>query len=455
MPEKKDHFGLSFKTFARLVDNLHDEIIVYDKQYRIVYANRACERHYGYTQKEMIGRTLWDFTDEDDQCWNLSTLPYVFKLKAPLHQEQTTYIGAKIHTISLPLFDENGEIEYVAMSVRDKIKTEEIRRLVDVIELEDNPPERYRQGLIYRSEAMKAVVQLAHQMAEFDSPGLVLGESGSGKSLIAKYIHEQGDRADQPFVNVNCASIQASLFESELFGHRRGAFTGAETEKEGLIAKAEGGTLFLDEISELPLALQAKLLHVVQDREYRKVGSPNSRKADIRILAATNRNLREMVRNKAFREDLYYRLNVFEILIPPLRDRMEDIPPLVHHFLNQYGKRYALKKTVSADAMHLLKQYPWRGNIRELSHVMERLVVTTKDGVIDRKHLPKRIYQIDPITHAMGENWDSLDQALATVEKHIVTHGFSRHKSSRKLAKALGISQSRASRLIRKHLGKD
>ncbi|VFQ43091.1 sigma-54 interaction domain-containing protein [Desulfoluna butyratoxydans] len=450
--EKSDHFGLSFSTFARLIDNLHDEIIIYDRSFRIVYINKACIRHYGYTQEEMIGQTIWDFIDDGDTCWNLSTLPYVCELNQPLRQKQKTYIGSDIHTIAIPLHDDTGAIDYVVMSVRDDIEQSDINRLVDVLNIVENPPERYEKGLIYRSEAMRSVVQLAQQVASLNAPCLILGESGCGKSLIAQYIHNHGDRRDAPFVNINCASIQASLFESELFGHKKGAFTGADTDKEGLIAKAEGGTLFLDEISELPFPLQAKLLHVVQEREYRKVGSPHPQKADVRILTATNRNLPEMVKNKAFREDLYYRLNVFEMVLPPLRTRSEDIAPLTYHFLNEFGKRHNREKRISEAALQVMKSCPWRGNVRELAHTIERLVVTVDEGVIDTAHLPRHLYRIVPAT-SLDNTWGTLDEAVEALEKRIVSDAFKKEKSSRKVAQALGISQTRASRLIRKHLG--
>ncbi|MCG8471411.1 MAG: sigma 54-interacting transcriptional regulator [Desulfobacterales bacterium] len=449
--EKIDHFGLDFATFTRLIDNLHDEIVVYDRHFTIVYVNKACERHYGYTQEEMIGKTLWDFIDNGDCCWNLSTLPKVCELDQPLRQTQKTYIGSDIHTIAIPLHDENGEIDYVVMSVRDDIDESGIDQLVDVLNIVENPPDRYERGLIYRSDAMREVVQLSHQVAMLESPCLILGESGCGKSLIAKYIHDHGPRSEKPFVNVNCASIQASLFESELFGHRKGSFTGADADKEGLICKAEGGTLFLDEISELPQPLQAKLLHVVQEREYRRVGSPDPRKADVRILAATNRNLSEMVRGSAFRQDLFYRLNVFELNMPPLRTRPEDIAPLAYHFLNEFGKRYKREKRISEPALTILKRCPWRGNVRELAHTIERLVVTVEEEVIDTAHLPRWLYRMAPVSSS-DTKWSHLDDALEDLEKRMIKEAMEREKSSRKVASALGISQSRASRLIRKYL---
>nr|WP_147821180.1 sigma 54-interacting transcriptional regulator [Salidesulfovibrio onnuriiensis] len=296
---------------------------------------------------------------------------------------------------------------------------------------------------------MQEVIGLAHQVSTLVSPCLLLGESGSGKSLLAKYIHSNSPRRANPFVVVNCASIPEQLFESELFGHKRGAFTGANSDKQGLFAKAEGGTLFLDEISELPLMMQAKLLHVVQEREYRPVGGTKTLKTDVKLLAATNRNLFSMVQSGAFREDLYYRLNVFEIVLPSLRNRLEDLVPLIYYFLNYYGKLYGRSKRMGDDALKVMQRYDWRGNVRELSHVIERLVVTVEEEEIRTTHLPSSVYEINLCER--GQAASSLDKALENVERKMILGAYEKLKSTRKIAKALNISQSRASRLLRKY----
>lgn len=447
-PTKSDHFGLDFATFTRIIDNLHDEIIVYDHNYRIVYINKACERHYGFRQEDMIGKSFSHFVKENN-CWDCSVLPTVYKLKRAIKQEQKTLLGADIFTIATPLFDENGDVEFVPMNVRDEFHEDLIDRLLDLKDSEENPPERLKSGLVYHSSAMKKVIELCHQVSELVSPCLLLGESGCGKSLLAKYIHANSPRHDKPFIVVNCASIPRELFESELFGHKRGAFTGATSDKEGLFSKAEGGTLFLDEVSELPLLMQAKLLHVVQECEYRPVGETKSRKTDVKLLAATNRNLFSMVKGGAFREDLYYRLNVFEIVLPALRNRMEDLTPLTNYFLNYYGHRYGRRKRLSKEAVSILERYDWKGNVRELSHVIERLVVTVKDEIIQSTDLPSSIYETNICER--GHAGNDLDIALESVERKMILGAFEKHGSTRKVASALNISQSRASRLLRKY----
>jgi two-component system response regulator HydG len=243
---------------------------------------------------------------------------------------------------------------------------------------------------------MRDLFALIERVAQGSSNVLVLGESGTGKELVAKGIHYHGARKDHPFVAVNCSALPEGLLESELFGHVQGAFTGAVATKKGLFVEAEGGTIFLDEIGEMSQALQAKLLRVLQDRQVRPVGDNASVAVDCRIITATNRDLAEMVRQGFFREDLYYRLSVIPVRLPPLRERPEDIPLLAEHFLEKLGRELdAPRKALSAEALELLVKYSWPGNVRELENVIERLVVLTPDPTIDVRDLPIRLRQPD------------------------------------------------------------
>jgi PAS domain S-box-containing protein len=447
---KTEHFGLDFTTFARLIDNLHDEIIIYDNNYRMLYVNKACERHYGFTQEEMVGLPFWDIIHKH-RSWNRPALPAVYEYKRPVKQEQKTYLGLDVLTIAVPLLDGEGEVEYVLLSIRDNFHEGKIPRLDELTTeqniLEDSRPD----DLIYRSRLMEKVMESARKVANLSAPCLLLGESGCGKSLLAKYIHANSNRCEKPLVVVNCAAIPEQLFESELFGHVLGAFSGATSTRGGLFAKAEGGTLFLDEISELPLPMQAKLLHVVQEMEYRPVGSSQTVKADVRILAASNRNLERMASSGAFRQDLFFRLNVFDIIIPPLRNRRDDIFPLLYYFLNRFCKQHGQGKRLSSEAKDLLCQHSWPGNVRELAHLVERLVITVEEEEIAGDHLPSTIYQTiaQPMVDVMTTG--SLDEVMAAMERKLVLDAQSIHGSTRKMADALGISQSRASRLLRKY----
>ena len=230
--------------------------------------------------------------------------------------------------------------------------------------------------LVARSTAMRAVVALTERVALVDSPVLLTGESGSGKERIARLLHARSRRARGPFIPVNCGALPESLLESELFGHVKGAFTGADRDHEGLFEAAASGTLLLDEVGEIPLPVQVKLLRVLQDREVRRVGSTKTRAVNVRIVAATNRDLDEMVRDKSFRKDLYYRLNVVSIEVPPLRERREDILPLAHEFVRRGCRAYRCGPcSLSAEALDKLLEFPWPGNVRELEHAMERAVV--------------------------------------------------------------------------------
>jgi formate hydrogenlyase transcriptional activator len=247
-------------------------------------------------------------------------------------------------------------------------------------------PEAAFAGIVGQRAALREILQLVELVAETDSTVLVLGETGTGKGLIARAIHDRSRRKNGPLVTLNCAAIPGGLLESEIFGHERGAFTGAIAQKIGRLEMADQGTLFLDEIGDIPLELQPKLLRALQEREFERLGSTQTRKVNVRVVAATHRNLEHMIAQNQFRQDLYYRLNVFPIFVPPLRERREDIPLLVQHFLQQFAQR--MDKTVNAvspETMRALIEYPWPGNVRELQNVIERSVVMYQKGKLSIK----------------------------------------------------------------------
>ena len=259
------------------------------------------------------------------------------------------------------------------------------------LELLDEPLRDEFKGIVGQSSTLRKVLQLVETVATGDSTVLLLGETGTGKELIARAIHNRSRRRDRTFVKLNCAAIPSGLLESELFGHERGAFTGAITQKIGRLELADQGSLFLDEIGDISLELQPKLLRVLQEREFERLGSTRTKKVDVRVVAATHRDLEEMILAKQFRSDLYYRLNVVPIAIPPLRERSEDVPLLVHHFVQQAARR--MNKTIDAipcETMEALIQYRWPGNIRELENVIERAVILSRGSVL---HVPLRDLQ--------------------------------------------------------------
>jgi formate hydrogenlyase transcriptional activator len=251
-------------------------------------------------------------------------------------------------------------------------------------------------GIVGQSSALRNVLQLVDMVAATDATVLLLGETGTGKELIARTIHEQSQRQKQAFVTVNCAAIPASLFESELFGHERGAFTGANMQRAGRIELADRGTLFLDEVGDMPLELQPKLLRTIQEHTYERVGSARTKNVDVRLVAATNCDLEQMVDEKQFRQDLYYRLNVFPIRIPPLRERREDIPLLVQHFTQKYARRMNKQiDTIPETTIQKLQRWPWPGNVRELENLIERSVILTRTSTLSVSLTEKMTSAID------------------------------------------------------------
>jgi len=291
-------------------------------------------------------------------------------------------------------------------------------------------------GIVAKSPAMRRVVDLASRVAKVDSTVLITGESGAGKERIARLVHEESTRAAGAFIAVNCGAITETLLESELFGHARGAFTGATVDRPGLFEAANGGTLLLDEVGEISSGMQVKLLRALQEREIRRVGGERSIKINARVVAATNRDLRAAVEAGTFREDLYFRLGAFVITVPPLRERREDIPPLVHSFLVRAAAR--MKKdvrSVSAETMAALMNYRWPGNVRELEHAVERAVILANATSIRLRDLPPEVTQKSR-PRAGDDTLDLREQERASIERALARFGGNR----RKAAEALNIS---------------
>jgi len=281
---------------------------------------------------------------------------------------------------------------------------------------------------ITRNKEMLELMELAGRIAESSISVLIEGESGTGKELIAHFIHEKSPRAGQPFIKINCAALPEELLESELFGHIKGAFTGATKDRQGRFELADGGTIFLDEIAEISPAIQAKLLRVIQSREFERVGESVSRKVDVRIIAATNRDLAEALREGVFRDDLYYRLNAVRLKPSPLRERPEDIPLLVQHFINKFSPKDAIE--ISPEAMKILRAYRWHGNVRELENVIERAVLLAQNGLIDPAHLPEELRMVSE--SAPQHIW-SLEEMEQRHIKQVLQHAHDYDEAARLL----------------------
>lgn len=295
------------------------------------------------------------------------------------------------------------------------------------------------------SSSMKNVFRLVERISNTDANVLIQGESGTGKSLIAKSIHNFSERCKAPFIPVNCAAIPEHLLETELFGHKKGAFTGAQSDRRGKFEAAEGGTIFLDEIGELSSAIQAKLLQVTQDKTYFPIGSDEVKQANVRIITATNKDLRTMVKQKSFREDLYYRLNIVGIYIPPLRQRQDDIHILIEKFLENFRKKHGYDYSVDEETLHLLKNYPWPGNVRELENAIERAVVLSQDTVLHIDDFPAEIKESMESAGAEGVNIESnqtLPEKIEAIEKQFILQALDEAMGQpAAAAKKLGISR--------------
>lgn len=314
--------------------------------------------------------------------------------------------------------------------------------IVKAIEKKDSINEtNHYDGIVYESEKMKIIVSMIERVAKSNATVLLLGESGVGKEVIAKMIHNKSNRKDKRFVVINCAAIPENLIESELFGHEKGSFTGASYKKIGKFEQAEGGTVFLDEMAELSLEMQVKFLRVLQERQLERLGSLNSINVDVRIIAATNKDLAKELKNGNFREDLYYRVNVVKINIPPLRERKEDICPMAMVFLHDFSKEYEKKlKLIDVEAMHILLNYQWKGNVRELKNVIERsVVIAYKDEeVLTKKHLPIEISENDNFFQGI----EKTDITLKEYEKHIIIYSLNKVNGNKtKAAEILDIKR--------------
>jgi two-component system response regulator AtoC len=329
--------------------------------------------------------------------------------------------------------------DQVLLVVRKAIEREGLRR--QVLELhEEIAALRAPSGIVGHSAALQQAIAVARKVAKHPSTVLVTGESGSGKELIASLIHETGPRATAPFVAINCGAIPEQLLESELFGHAKGAFTGAVDQRSGLFEEADGGTLFLDEIGELPVPLQVKLLRALQEGEVRRVGDNESRAVDVRVVAATSRDLESEVRAGRFRADLFYRVNVVTIHLPPLRERREDIPELVRHFIGVFNKRLTLRIAgATPSAMRILMDYAWPGNVRELENVVERAMVLADGPQVDVEHLPAAVQSLEaPVTAAGGDDLDlSVKRRTEALERVLIERALRQTNGNRTRAARL------------------
>ncbi|PEJ65460.1 Fis family transcriptional regulator [Bacillus toyonensis] len=446
------------KDLHAILSSIYDEILVVNHKGELIrYSETVINDFWGSNLKDLLGKNLLDL--EQKGLFSPSVTRLVLEQQKKVSVVQETKSGRKILAVGNPVFDENGELHRIIIASRDiteatRLKTElhEIKRISEQYkkELDDfKNKDRFLKKLIYCSPKMEQIINQAKKIADFSSNVLISGESGVGKEVIAQAIHQLGKRSAKPFLKLNCGAIPETLLESELFGYTKGAFTGADKNgKEGYFKRADQGILFLDEIGEMPLHLQVKLLRVLQEQEVIPIGSTIPMKINVQIIAATNKSLEKMVEAGTFREDLFYRLNVIPLQVPPLRERMEDVPVLAFHFLQQLNEKYNKNYHLTPDALNLLEFYSWPGNVRELQNMIERLVVSADDPVIEAEFVSKFLtpgYDFKKskpvITRVLP-----LQEALHSVEEQLILLAMKQYKTTTKAAKALGISQSSVSR---------
>jgi len=449
----------NYQLFKAIFESSYDGIFVTNSQGTTIGANKAYERITGIKASDVLGKNIRDL--EKNGMFTPIVTPTILQTQKSLTIIQKFKTGKHAIITGNPVFNDNGELIYIITNVRDITELNnlkhELKKAAELTERYENELSLLRihnqkhHDIIAESAKMKQVITSALQVARFDTTVLILGKSGVGKEIIAKLIHSSSLRSNHPFIKINCGAISPTLLESELFGYEAGAFTGALSKgKLGLFEVAHQGTLFLDEIGELPQDLQVKLLRVLQEQEIYRVGSVTPKKVDVRILAATNQDLEALVEKGKFRADLYYRLNVVPIEIPSLKERREDIIPLLRHFCEQYNTQHNMQKYFSPQIIEILENYSWPGNVRELKNVVERLIIMSPEDELLPKHLPNNIRNCEKENANININKIlPLKQALSEVEEKLILMAHETCGSTRKMAALLGVSQSTIVRRLR------
>lgn len=438
---------------------LADDMMLSDSEGVILWVSENYEKNFGFAHGSIVGKSAFDL--EQDGTFDPCITAEVLRQKKKITTTQTiNRVHKNVMTVGIPLFDKAGALKYAVCF--NTVSMEQINVIQQNYRNLQNSLQQYTQeiaelriratstSIVVKSAAMQRLWTLIQNTANTKANILITGETGVGKSAIAKAIHNMSSRANGPFIEVNCAVLHENLIESELFGYEKGAFTGAASGgKIGKIELANHGTLFLDEIGELPHHIQSKLLQLIQEKTIERLSGTRRIELDFRLLVATNRNLEEEVQRGLFRSDLFYRLNVIRIHIPPLRQRPEDILPLAHQFLERFCGEYGKQLALSPRFVAFLEQYPWPGNVRQLENLMERLVITAQDPILDVTALPVEFTGGDtPLPAPTG----TLAERMDAFEGQIIRDSYRRCGTTVAVAKELGISQATAARKIAKYV---
>lgn len=447
-----------------IIDSSSDGLFVCDGAGKILRVNPASQRINNATADQLVGRAYLDAAEEGLVILPSAALEAI-KARRVVSLLQENRFGRKLISTATPVFDDSGVLIRVVVSERDITETDRLQRQ---LEEQQAIGEHFRhqvqvlrqefltsQPVIAKSPCMVKTLNQALKVSEVDSTVLILGESGVGKGLIADLIHMNSPRSDKPIIKINCGAIPETLIEAELFGYEKGAFTGASTNKPGHLELADGGTLFLDEIAELPPASQVKLLRFMEDGVVARLGSTRSRKVDVRLLAATNRDLDQLVAKGQFRTDLFYRLSVIPLHVPALRERRECLIALIRSYIDHFAERSKVSRRLSSAALDVLIHYHYPGNVRELMNICERLVVMSDSELLDIGDLPQDVVSGSSDEGCLVDSkWPDgmqMSQILESVEKRVLNAASQRYRKQKEIAEALGMSQPTVARKLQKY----
>ncbi len=445
------YYRQAYDELKLILDMSFDQITIADGEGVFTKVSKSCEMYFGVSEDKLVGYSAFEL--ENNGVFDISVTAEVVRKGKKVTLIQRTGADKTLMVTGIPMFNEKGKIIKIINISKDITESQMLgQELKDTqsqlqwFQNELNKREAIHNSKIsYKSVAMNKIMDLVLHICDLDATVLLLGETGSGKGYVARLIHESSIRKEEPFIPINCGAIPENLLESELFGYDSGAFTGAvKGGKKGLFEIAGKGTIFLDEVGDMPMNLQVKLLHVLDEKKVFRVGGEKPIKVEGRVIAATNKDLKKLIQEGKFREDLYYRLNVVPINIPALRERKEDILILIKMFLNENNKEHRTNKIISEAGYNVLTNYDYPGNIRELGNMIERLVITTRGDIIEALQV-KEI--IEPTESCRKSNFSTdeiipIKQAVENLEKEILQSAFIKYKTTRKVAEILEIDQS-------------
>jgi PAS domain S-box-containing protein len=442
-----------------IIESSYDGLYITDGKANTILINSAYERITGMSRGNLLGRNMHDLVNE--KIFDTSVTLEVLKSRQTVTIMQQIRGDKKVIVTGTPVFDEHGDTCRVVTNVRDITELNHLRTQLEETRslstryyqslIEQEELEHFLSEVVVKSTPMMQVVRKAIKVAKIETSIMITGESGVGKSMLARIIHKMSPRKLKPFITINCGAIPESLIESELFGYEKGAFTGAYPGgKAGLIEAADSGTVFLDEVAELSLGMQVKLLEVIENKTFTRVGSTQQSSIDIRVIAATNKNLEALLAKGLFREDLYYRLNVIPITIPPLRQRQDDIPYLVLKIIEKLNRKRDMAKRIDPDVLDHLRQYNYPGNVRELINIMERMFILDEDDQISLSDMPEDFRNISFIVPPVGGGL-SLKDAVDNLESRMIKESLRVNKTMIKAAHSLSIHPTTLWRKMIKH----